>query len=96
MDYQEIFYSIIKTGRAILDTDIQADLQQKGVDIKIEIGLDVASLTLKHTVERLILVTGDSDFIPAMKFARREGVQVVIISMGNSNIYSDFKEHSNE
>ncbi|QYX30741.1 NYN domain-containing protein [Sphaerospermopsis torques-reginae] len=85
---------IIKTGRSILDTDIQADLQQKGVDIKI--GLDVASLTLKHTVERLILVTGDSDFIPAMKFARREGVQVVIISMGNSNIYSDFKEHSDE
>ncbi|HCQ22705.1 MAG: hypothetical protein AN481_15315 [Aphanizomenon flos-aquae LD13] len=85
---------IIRTGRSIVDTDIQADLQQKGVDIKI--GLDVASLTLKHTVERLILVTGDSDFIPAMKFARREGVQVVIISMGNSNIYSDFKEHSDE
>lgn len=85
---------IINRGRPIADNDLRPDLQQKGVDIKI--GLDVAALTLKHIVHRLILVTGDSDFIPAMKFARREGVQVIIVSMGSSNVHADFKEHSDE
>jgi len=35
-------------------------------------------------VERIILVTADSDFIPAMKLARREGVQVALASLANA------------
>lgn len=66
---------IAKTGRALLATDFKPDLKQKRVDMKI--GLDVAWLASKGIVERIVLVTGDSDFVPALKFARREGVQVV-------------------
>ena len=36
----------------------------------MRVGLDIASLTLKKQVEVIVLVTGDSDFVPAMKFAR--------------------------
>ena len=68
-----------KNSRAPVADDFQPDLTQKRVDIMI--GLDVAWLSSKSIVDRLVLVTGDSDFIPAMKFARREGVQVVLVHM---------------
>lgn len=51
----------------------------KRVDMKI--GLDVAWLASKGIVDRIILVTADTDFVPAMKFARREGVQVLLVPM---------------
>lgn len=40
-------------------------------------GIDVATLSLKRIVDRIILISGDTDMILAMKLARREGVQVV-------------------
>lgn len=71
---------VARTGKTLTASDFEPDMKQKRVDMKI--GLDVAWLASKSIVDRIILVTGDSDFIPAMKFARREGVQVVIIPMG--------------
>ncbi len=61
--------------------DIQYNIQQKGVDIRM--GLDIASLAYKRLVDQVVLVTGDSDFVPAAKLARREGVDVVLDSMWN-------------
>jgi len=71
--------------------EVKANVQQKGVDMRI--GLDMASLTLKHHVKVIVLVTGDSDFIPAMKFARREGAQVILFSLGHG-IKQGLVEHS--
>ena len=48
----------------------------------MRIGLDIASLSLKDHVDVIVLVTGDSDFIPALKFARREGKQVILVTLG--------------
>jgi len=85
---------IIKTNRALAPDDFAPDLKQKGVDMKI--GLDVAWLASKSIVERIILVTSDSDFVPAMKFARREGVQVILITMGHKLVKRELKEHADE
>ena len=85
---------IIKTNRALVPDDFQSDLKQKSVDIKI--GLDVAWLSSKSIVERIILVTADSDFIPAMKFARREGVQVILVTLGHNLLKKEMREHSDE
>ncbi len=63
------------------ENDIKFDLAQKGVDIKI--GLDIASLALKKQVTQIILVSGDSDFVPAAKFARREGIDFILDPMWN-------------
>jgi uncharacterized LabA/DUF88 family protein len=71
--------------------DLEPDFTQKRVDMKI--GLDVAWLASKQIVDRLILVTGDSDFIPAMKFARREGTQVVLVPMGVP-VKNPLREHA--
>lgn len=78
--------------RPLTDKDFKPDLSQKEVDMKI--GLDVAWLSGKRIVDRIILVAGDSDFVPAMKFARREGVQVVLVTMGSYNIKRDLREHA--
>ncbi len=74
------------------DDDFSPELDQKGVDIRI--GLDVAWLASKHIVDRIILVTGDSDFVPTMKFARKEGIQVVLVRVGGGNIKDSLLEHS--
>lgn len=57
------------------------DFRQKGVDMKI--GLDIAWMAGKKTVDKIVLVTGDSDFIAPMKLARREGIQIYLYPMKN-------------
>lgn len=46
--------------------------QQKRVDLLL--GLDFAEQSTKHQVNHVALVAGDSDFCPAIEFAKREGV----------------------
>lgn len=72
------------------DADFRLDLRQKGVDMRI--GLDIASLAYKRQINQLILISGDSDFVPAAKLARREGIDFVLDPMW-STIRSDLHEH---
>lgn len=72
-------------------SQLKPDVEQKGVDMRI--GLDMASLTLKEHVNVIVLVTGDSDFIPPMKFARREGAQVMLFTLGHG-IKDGVAEHA--
>ena len=58
------------------DDDFLPALRQKGVDMRI--GVDIATLSLKNLVNTIVLVTGDSDFVPAAKLARREGVRIIL------------------
>lgn len=57
------------------------DVHQKGVDIKI--GIDIASLAYKQQVQQIVLISGDSDFVPAAKLARREGIDFILDPMWN-------------
>ncbi len=79
------------TGSILSSTDIYPKLTQKRVDMNI--GLDVAWLASKKIVERIILITADSDFIPALKFARREGIQIVLIPLDGKPKF-ELKEHA--
>ena len=80
-------------GQTITAADLRPNLRQKGVDIKI--GLDISWLASKKIVDRIILCTDDSDFIPAMKFARREGVQVAMATF-KPNLRAELREHCDE
>ena len=71
-----------RTEVKITGKDLVPNVQQKGVDMRI--GLDISSLSLKNHVDVIALITGDSDFIPAMKFARREGKQIFLYTLGHS------------
>lgn len=48
--------------------------EQKRVDIYL--GVDLAMLAVKQRIERAILITGDSDFLPAVRAAKNEGVLI--------------------
>ena len=63
----------------ITETDLSLDIQQKGVDMRI--GLDIASLAQKRLVNQIVLIAGDSDFVPAAKHARREGIDFILDPM---------------
>ncbi|MFN9471055.1 NYN domain-containing protein [Acidovorax sp.] len=75
----------------ILEADLKPAITQKGVDMRI--GMDIAALTLKKQAQVIVLVTGDSDFVPAMKFARREGAQLYLAPLGHK-IKETMYEHS--
>lgn len=82
---------LLKEPRPLVDEDFKLDLSQKGVDMRV--GLDMARLALKETVRSIVVVTGDSDFVPAFKFARREGVKVILETMGH-NVRTELRAHS--
>jgi uncharacterized LabA/DUF88 family protein len=65
-------------------------LRQKGVDMRI--GVDIASLALKRQVDTIVLVAGDSDFVPAAKLARREGIDFILDPLWQK-INADLFEH---
>lgn len=72
---------LIAGGAPVAPTaaDVYPNFEQKGVDMRI--GIDVATLALKKVVERIILFSGDTDMIPALKLARREGLQVFVVKL---------------
>ena len=65
----------------LAENDVYYDVRQKGVDIKI--GIDIASISLKKQANKIILISGDSDFVPAAKLARREGVDFLLDPLWN-------------
>lgn len=78
------------TVNDLLPGDVHPQIQQKAVDMKI--GLDMASLALKKLVDRVVIISGDSDLVPAIKLARTEGL-VVGLDPLLSSIADDLAEH---
>ena len=81
-------------GSIVLDDlsekDFSLNIQQKGVDMRI--GVDISSLAFKQQVDRIVLISGDSDFVPAAKQARREGIDFILDPM-RTPIKEDLYEH---
>jgi uncharacterized LabA/DUF88 family protein len=59
-------------------------LQQKRVDLML--GLDLALLATKGRITHAAVIAGDSDFIPAIKVAKDEGVLI--------HLYHGMKPHN--
>lgn len=73
------------------DEDFDLDTLQKGVDMRL--GLDVAALSYKKLVDQIVLIVGDSDFVPAAKLARREGIDIILDPLGQ-NVHAHLHEHT--
>lgn len=89
----DVFKSIMQGERDISSitlADCKLNIVQKGVDMRI--GVDISSLAFKKQVDQIILIAGDSDFVPAAKQARREGIDFILDPMG-STIKPDLFEH---
>lgn len=68
---KELLSGKITIGNIINDYIYYA--KQKGIDMKI--GIDIATLTLKKLVQKIVLI----DFVPATKLARIEGIILPLI-----------------
>jgi uncharacterized LabA/DUF88 family protein len=74
------------------DDDFKPDFEQKGVDMRI--GLDIASYSASKAIDRIILASGDTDCIPAMKHGRKSGLQIILITFPDHKIASELLEHA--
>lgn len=79
-----------RTLDPLTEEDFMFVAQQKGVDMRI--GIDISSLAFKKQVDQIILIAGDSDFVPAAKLARREGIDFILDPMW-ADIKEDLFEH---
>jgi uncharacterized LabA/DUF88 family protein len=76
----------------LTDGDFKARFEQKGVDMRI--GLDIAAYSSGKLADRVILITNDTDCVPAMKYARKAGLQTVLIQVPNCKPASELLEHT--
>lgn len=74
------------------DADFKPDFEQKGVDMRI--GLDFATFSENKAVDRLILISNDTDCVPAMKHARKAGIQVALATFPKHNCASELLYHA--
>lgn len=79
-------------GRDLKDEDFKPDFEQKGVDMRI--GLDIANHASHRSVDKIILVSGDTDCLPAMKHARISGLQIVLVTFPDHRIAPELLWHA--
>ena len=91
----DIEQSILKGKRdlkltPLKENEVIINTRQKGADMRI--GIDITTLSLKKQVTQIVLIAGDSDFVPAAKLARREGVDFILDPI-HKNIPDKLNEH---
>lgn len=78
------------TFNDLSEKDFYLDIKQKGIDTRIV--LDIASIAQKKQADQIVLIAGDSDFVPAAKHARREGIDFILDPMWHT-IKPSLQEH---
>jgi len=94
----------VRTGRLQIQRDEKGNilkkadgtpiLRQKGVDMAL--GIDAALLAATKQVQRIILVAGDSDFVPAILAAKEEGVIVTLFFYPKGIVHDSLFEACDE
>jgi uncharacterized LabA/DUF88 family protein len=90
---QDIFHALLRktiTVDDLTERDVSPLIEQKAVDMKI--GMDIALISSKRLADLLVLIAGDADIVPALKQARREGMQVCLDPLWNP-VQSELSEH---
>ncbi|MBF0344260.1 MAG: NYN domain-containing protein [Nitrospirae bacterium] len=79
----------VRTGKLEfrgIDKDGNPIFIQKLIDMMI--GIDITLLSVKRAITHIAIISGDSDFIPAIKVAKDEGVLVKLFH-GPKNTFHD-------
>lgn len=74
----------------LANSDFHFDIDQKAVDIKL--GMDITTLALNKLADVIVLIAGDSDFVPAAKLARTNGIDFVLDPLW-ANTAASLSEH---
>lgn len=73
------------------DNDFKPRFEQKGVDLRI--GLDMVTMANTGAADLMVVITGDTDLIPAFKLVRSRGFQVAGVNLPNSKIIHELRQH---
>lgn len=76
----------------LTDADFEPIFEQKGVDMRI--GLDIAAYAATKAVQRIVLVSADTDCVPALKYGRRAGLQTTLIELVGARLSPELKAHA--
>ena len=79
-------------GQPQRDSDFKPDFEQKSVDMRI--GLDIATISALGTVDRIILITNDTDRVPAMKHGHKAGLQIVLMAFPGQRVAPELLHHA--
>jgi uncharacterized LabA/DUF88 family protein len=82
----------VDQSKPLTDDDFDLDFEQKGVDLKI--GLDIASYCEARHADRIVLVSNDTDCIPAIKYGRKSGLQIVVAELPNAELARELRMHA--
>jgi len=64
---------------------IENEFRQKYVDVFLSV--DLVKLACKGIIDKAVLVSGDSDFVPAIKVAKEEGIVTILYYSKTSPMY---------
>jgi uncharacterized LabA/DUF88 family protein len=85
----------LKTNiRALTDNDFEPKLIQKQIDMMI--GLDITRIAQRPNIDSIILITGDSDFVPAIQSARSRNKEVLLVTGNVKNIKKELMNVCNQ
>lgn len=79
-----------KKWEDLTNDDWYYEITQKSVDVKL--GMDITILSYEKLVDVIVLIAGDSDFVPAAKQARIKGVDFILNPL-KQEISHDLAEH---
>lgn len=83
--------SLGKPTSAVTDADFTPRWEQKGVDLRL--GLDMLGLTETRVAPVVVVVTGDTDLVPALKLCRGRGLQVAGVDLPGRPIGKELRAH---
>lgn len=75
---------LVLRGRSSEDRPI---FEQKRIDVLLT--TDLLSLAIKGRIQTAVILTADSDYLPAIRLARQEGVRVRLVHGERSRPYGD-------
>lgn len=70
-----------------IDDEGRAIYEQKRVDVAL--ATDLVMHATKRLISHAVLITGDSDFIPAVEIAQAEGVQITLYHTQNKSTHDE-------
>jgi len=79
-------------NQPLTDDDFKPLFEQKGVDMRI--GLDIANYAQNKSVDRIVLISNDTDCIPALKLARISGMQTVLVCLPGQKAHGELASHA--
>ncbi len=80
---QNLPHSEVRLGKLARRTDTSGAVRYEQKRVDILLAVDLVLLAVKNRISHAVIITGDSDIIPAITVARNEGVVVHLMHGAN-------------